>query len=139
MSQDCFAVIGVCKTLLDVEGLLETAKHHGEELAKLLERCNMVANATVDRCEERASDHENLLQGLEKLADCAKAIAELCNKERSSYRSLLLHRKISKDLKTLEARIISFAATNDISLIEATNDVSLKTSLSVALKSNLAR
>lgn len=71
----------VWKTLLELEGLVNTAKGNNEELTNLLELCCVVTKVLLGLCEDRSRPRKGL-PALETLIPSAKEVAVLLCKKR---------------------------------------------------------
>lgn len=108
----------VCKTLLIVEGLVHTARSNKDELAVLLELCDVVSRGALDRCSNRSGEFHGLT-ALAKHVDSVKDIAERCNYKGGRLAALgrvALSRKISKDIAAVRANVRDFATANNFAL-----------------------
>lgn len=99
----------VCKTFLSLEQLVETAKSNKDDLAVLLELCDVMIKGLLDKREDRLGLFKGFV-ALEKCVSSAKQIAKLCNGRPSKL--FILTRKICKDIASVRSDLLAFAAAN---------------------------
>lgn len=104
----------LCATFLAFEELVETARSNREDLAVLLELCDVVIKSVLRKgCSEYSAGLEEALGRLKMHMGAAKEVAQLCN---GRVKQILLGRKISRDIAAVRKNVLDFSVTINVAL-----------------------
>lgn len=107
----------VCKTFLSFEQLVQTARSNKEDLAVLLELCDVVITGVLDNREERPALFKGFV-ALEKHVKKAGKVAKRCNGVglKDKMRQFVLARSICRDIVSVRNDVLAFCTANNLVL-----------------------
>ena len=112
----------VCKTFLSLEQLVDTANSNKDDLAALLELCDVVIKGVLDK----RSDRSGLRMGFKALDKCvsgAEDLAKRCNGVSigDKMKRGILARKICKEIASARDDLLALCTANNLALTDDTN------------------
>lgn len=112
----------VCKTFLQLEQFVETAKSNEGELAVLLMVCDVVVKGLLDK----RSNRKGLERGFKEIEKCmstAKAVAKRCNgtSPRDMMRQKKMARRNCKDIESVMNHLKAFCTASNLVIDDDTN------------------
>lgn len=105
-------VVGeVCAAFLAFEQLVKTATSNQEDLAVLVELCDVVIKGVLERCSERSPALEEALRKLEKHVKGAEVVAQLCHGKgvKRVLQQVTLSGKISRDIAAVKQNVLDIS------------------------------
>lgn len=112
-----FPVIGiVCRIFLSFGQAVESARSNKDDLADLLELCDLVIKGLLSRREKTGLD-DGLVNGFERLAEHiekAGAIAKRCRG--NPMKQFILSRRISSEIIAVRKNVLGLCTTNTLLL-----------------------
>eukprot|EP00752_Nemacystus_decipiens_P008095 g7236.t1 len=114
----------VCKSFLSFEQLVQTARSNKDDLAVLLELCDVVITGVLDNRSERPVLFKGFV-ALEKHVKKAGKVAKRCNGVgiKDKMRQFVLARSICRDIVSVRNDVLAFCTANNLVLA---NDIHSK-------------